>query len=86
MPEKRILLLEDDDLVSVMLETALSTVGYAVDVAMTAAEGWARLAGQRYSLVIADWKLPDGDGSVIADGAAEQGAKAFLMSGYVPDM
>jgi CheY-like chemotaxis protein len=69
-----------------MLETALSTVGYAVDVAMRAAEGWARLAGQSYALVIADWRLPDGDGSVVADGAAELGSKTFLLSGYVLDM
>jgi DNA-binding response OmpR family regulator len=33
LPEKRVLLLEDDEIVATMLEGALSTVGYAVDVA-----------------------------------------------------
>src|SRR5205814_6058376 len=50
------------------------------------AESWARLAAQGYSLVIADWRLPDGDGSVIADGAADLGAKTFIMSGYLPEL
>ena len=36
--------------------------------------------------VIADWRLPDGDGSVIADGAADLGAKTFIMSGYLPEL
>jgi len=36
--------------------------------------------------VIADWRLPDGDGSVIADGAADLGAQTFIMSGYLPEL
>jgi hypothetical protein len=35
-------------------------------------------------LVIADWRLRDGgDGTVIADWAADQGMKTVVMSGYL---
>jgi len=71
MPDKRILLVEDDEGVGALLAVALEGDGYEVDLAKTAAESWARLAAQAYALVIADWRLPDGDGSVIADGAAD---------------
>jgi CheY-like chemotaxis protein len=86
MPEKRILLVEDDADVGELLAVALEGEGYEVDLAKTAAESWARLAAHGYALVIADWRLPDGDGSVIADGAADLGAKTFIMSGYLPEL
>jgi DNA-binding response OmpR family regulator len=86
MPKKRILLVEDDDIVLTMLESALSTVGYAVDTAMTAATARAHLAAISYSLVIADWRLPDGDGAVVADFAAELGAKTVLIGDYGREM
>ena len=36
--------------------------------------------------MIADWRLPDGDGTVIAEAAADLGAKTFVMSGYLFQM
>ena len=86
MPEKRILLVEDDEDVGEVLRIALLEDGYVVDLATTAAEAWRHLAERRYALVVSDWRLPDGDGSVIADGGAELGAKTFIMSGYLPEM
>jgi DNA-binding NtrC family response regulator len=86
MAKKRILLVDDDDIVLTMLESVLSTVGYAVDTAMTAAAARAHLAAISYSLVIADWRLPDGDGAVVADSAAQLGAKTVLISGYGREM
>ena len=83
MAEKRILLVEDESDISAFLTIALRGEGYVVDVAGTAGEAWAYLDAERYALVIADWRLPDGDGSLIADSAAELGAKTFLMSGYL---
>jgi DNA-binding response OmpR family regulator len=83
MVEKRILLVEDEPEISAFLTIALRGEGYVVDVAGTASEAWAYLDAQRYALVIADWRLPDGDGSLIADSAAQLGAKTFLMSGYL---
>jgi DNA-binding response OmpR family regulator len=86
MPEQRILLVEDDEDVGELLAVALEDAGYEVDLAKTAAESWAQLAAHGYALVIADWRLPDGDGSVIADGAADLGAQTFIMSGYLPEL
>jgi DNA-binding NtrC family response regulator len=86
MPDKRILLVEDDEDVGEVLRIALHEAGYPVDLATTAADGWKCLAAHRYALVLSDWRLPDGDGSVIADGGAELGAKTFIMSGYLPEM
>ena len=83
--EQRILLVEDDD-VGVLLTHVLSGEGYLVDLATTNAEAWAHLDAREYALVIADWKLPDGNGMVIADAAAHLGAKTVVMSGYLFQM
>ena len=83
--EQRILLVEDDE-VGVLLMHVLSGEGYRVDLATTTAEAWAHLDAHQYALVIADWKLPDGNGIVIADAAAHLGAKTVVMSGYLFQM
>jgi len=77
------LLVEDDADVRGMLDTALRGAGYEVDPAATAARARSNLDAFRYDLVIADWRLPDGDGLDIADLAADGGAKTILMSGYL---
>ena len=55
-------------------------------VAANAEEAWRRLDTEVYAAVIADWRLPDGDGTLILDWAADQGAHTFLMSGYLFQM
>jgi len=86
MPDKRILLAEDEPEVQQLLSHTLRGEGYVVDVATTAAEAWAHLNTHAYASVIADWRLPDGDGVSIADWAAEQGAHTLVMSGYLFQM
>lgn len=86
MPAKRILLVEDEPLIRDLLAHNLHAEGYAIDAVATATEARARLSRQVYALVIADWRLPDGDGTLIADEAADQGAKTFVMSGYLFQM
>jgi DNA-binding response OmpR family regulator len=86
LSDKRILLVEDEPLIQQLLTHTLISAGYDVDVAMTAEEAWAHLDVHRYAAVIADWRLPDGDGSLIADWAADQGSYTFLMSGYLFQM
>jgi DNA-binding response OmpR family regulator len=71
MAAKRILLVEDETGISDFLTIALRGEGYEVDVAATAAEAWACLDAHCYALVITDWRLPDGDGMVIADAAVQ---------------
>jgi two-component system, NtrC family, response regulator HydG len=86
MAAKRILLVEDETGISDFLTIALCGEGYEVDVAATVAEAWTWLDAHPYELVITDWRLPDGDGMLIADAAAELGAKTLLMSGYLFNM
>jgi len=86
MSVQRILLVEDDDDISELFADALREEGYDVDVAGTVEAAWAHLDAHGYGLAIVDWKLPDGDGTSIADAAAQLGAKTFLMSGYLPKM
>ena len=83
MAEKRILLVEDERPIHELLTHALRAEGYVVDVATTIADAWRELDARPYDLVIADWRLPDGDGTVIADAAAQLGAKTCVMSGYL---
>lgn len=86
MPDTRVLLVEDEAEVRQLLAHSLRSAGYLVDVAASAAEAWARLEDAAYGVVIADWRLPDGDGTLILDWASEQGAHTFLMSGYLFQM
>src|ERR1700690_2239075 len=86
MTGKRILLVEDEGGIQTLLAEVLREENYEVDLAATVREAQKRLAAQTYDLVIADWKLPDGDGRLIADWATELGAKTFVMSGYLSRM
>jgi len=83
MADKRILLVEDERAIHELLTHALRSEGYVVDVATTLAEAWQELDARSYALVIADWRLPDGDGTMIADAAAQLGARTCVMSGYL---
>jgi DNA-binding response OmpR family regulator len=86
LTETRILLVEDEPHIQEPMSHALRRKDYTVDVAATVAEAKACLISQTYDLVIADWRLPDGDGRLIADWAAELGAKTIVVSGYLPHM
>ena len=86
MSQKRILLVEDEPDIHYLMAHVLIDAGYAVDVAETVAAAWQYLDAQTYALVIADWRLPDGDGTVIAEAAAHLGANTLVMSGYLFQM
>jgi DNA-binding response OmpR family regulator len=83
MAEKRILLLEDEAEIGELFHLGLTSSGYVVDIATTIALARQRLAETPYDLVIADLRLPDGDGLQIADQAADLGSKSFILSGYL---
>ena len=86
MSENYILLLEDDEDVAELLVLVLRAAGYIVDLAITVAQAERRLAERGYGLVIADWRLADGDGTIVADRAADLGAKTAILSGYALQM
>ena len=83
MPEKRILLVEDERELREVLALGLRRAGYTVDVAATASEADQLLDQKQYALLIADWRLPDGNGIDLADRAAKLRAKTIIISGYV---
>src|SRR5437763_2814149 len=86
LAEKHILLVDDErDILDLLTEVFLGN-GYSVDSAVTVAEGIALLDRCSYELVISDWRLPDGDGLMVADTAAAIGAKTILMSGHLSQM
>lgn len=86
MPEKRVLLVDDErDILDLLIEL-LSRDGYSVDAATTVAQAMALLDKGSYAMVISDWRLPDGDGLFVADVAATLGAQTMLMSGHLAHM
>ncbi len=58
----RVLTIEDDDDVRLMLRMSLEDAGFAVSEAPTAFDGLARFAADRPDLVLVDLKLPDRSG------------------------
>ena len=78
----RILLVDDEPDVRLVLEHVLIDAGYEVDTTGTASGGRDLLRCRSYDLVVADGKLPDGTGMEIADMAIDGGGKALLITGY----
>lgn len=83
MPEKRVLLVEDERELRELLAAGLRRAGYTVDVAATATEAQQLMQAQSYALVITDWRLPDGNGIDLADAAVKRRAKTLIISGYL---
>ena len=86
MPEKRILLIEDEATTREILTEVLRGEGYEVDSVATAGAARTCLQLIFYALVVADWVLPDGDGTDIADTAAQLGSKTLIVTGYLSDL
>jgi CheY-like chemotaxis protein len=80
----RILLVDDDDLVRDMLQTALSSAGHDVSASADGAHALAALARERFDLVITDLSLPGMSGFDIARGVKRAGPEipVVLLSGW----
>jgi DNA-binding NtrC family response regulator len=78
----RILLVEDDPDVRLVVEHVLIDEGYEVDAAENLQQGRAFLDAQSYDLVLTDGRLPDGIGVDLADTARHNGIPALIMTGY----
>jgi two-component system, OmpR family, phosphate regulon response regulator OmpR len=59
---QRLLLIDDDARLTAMVGDYLRNAGYAVDSALTLADGRARLQAETYDALLLDLMLPDGDG------------------------
>src|SRR5205085_9121135 len=78
----RILLVEDERDVRLIIEHVLIDAGYEVDTAATMTDGRELLKRGSHDLVLADAKLPDGTGMNVCDAAAESGIQCIIITGY----
>lgn len=78
----RILLVEDDPELRILVEHVLLDAAYEVDSCETVEGGSELLDRRDYDLVIADGRLQDGNGMMLADKARELGTAALIMTGY----
>ena len=78
----RILLVEDDADVRVLMEHVLIGDRYEVDPAATVAAADALLRRRHYDLVLADGVLPDGTGMEVARQAQRSGTPAIIITAY----
>jgi DNA-binding response OmpR family regulator len=78
----RILVVEDDPDVGLLIEHVLDSAGYRVDRATTALDSRSLIASNHYDLVLADGVLPDGNGIEVADDATARGMKVLIVTGY----
>jgi len=63
----RLLLVEDNEALSGLLQKGLTGAGFAVDCVQTVSEALAGLARTRFSAIILDLSLPDGDGYAVLE-------------------
>jgi DNA-binding NtrC family response regulator len=79
----RILFVEDDAPVRLLIEDTLRDAGYAVEAAGTVADGQSLLDAGTYDLLLTDGRLPDGSGFSIAAEAAAKGVRVLIYTGYM---
>lgn len=78
----RILLVEDDANVRVLMEHVLLSERYQVDPVATIEAARVLIGRNRYDLVLADGVLPDGSGIDIATEAHRRGIAAIIVTAY----
>jgi DNA-binding response OmpR family regulator len=83
LPRHRILLVDDEAAISLLVARALSAAGYAVDCAGTGADGLTYATSHGYDLVLLDLVMPDLDGRVILERllAARPEQAVLVLSG-----
>ena len=64
--EKRILVVDDDQVVGMSFERVLTNKGYRVDTALSGREAFEKYAGGDFDMVFTDLRMPDQDGLEVA--------------------
>ena len=84
--DKRVLLLDDDELVSTTMSRALVSAGYDVTSANSVSQAIDHLDNEPFQILITDRGLPDGDpGRVVSKFKAVSDGPVLLISGYETD-
>lgn len=80
---KRILVVEDDALIGIVLEDMLAELGYeVVGPILSVAEGLAAVAERAFDLALLDVNLGGADSSPIAEALQAKGVPYVLATGY----
>lgn len=77
--DERILIIEDDEEILLVLKRVLSYEGYIVDTALTGKAGLTLASEQRPDLIILDWMLPKMDGLEVCRRLRKLGNQPILM-------
>jgi len=64
--EKRVLVVDDDQVVGKSFERVLTNKGYRVDTALSGREAFEKYAGADFDMVFTDLRMPDQDGMEVA--------------------
>ena len=75
----RVLLVEDDPDVRLILEGALFNAGYDVKAAANVRDGLSLLDSREFDLLLTDGRLPDGTGIELADTAGAKGTPVVIL-------
>jgi sigma-B regulation protein RsbU (phosphoserine phosphatase) len=54
----RILVVDDDEAIRILLASRLRTLGHEIDTASDGSEAWGKLTSQRSDLLVCDWNMP----------------------------
>ncbi len=89
MSEIRVIIIDDERMITKMLKGFLEDHGFVVNTAETAAEGLDILSRESFDAAIVDLRLPDMDGNMVVARAIEvqPAIKCFIHTGsidYVP--
>src|SRR4051812_16404 len=77
----RVLVIDDNADLAAILAVGLTEAGFACTPARTLADAHRELARAWYDVVVADIRLPDGDGASLSAAAAARGAQCILITG-----
>ena len=88
LPASRVLYIDDDSRVRLVIERLLQSLGQNVDVAESGARGLEMLADNDYDLVITDLGMPDMDGKAVARAikSAQPRLPVVMLTGWAPSL
>ena len=81
MSSKHILLVEDEALIALDIETTLIEAGHRVSSARSRSAAQGLLGKEQFDLAIIDFHLPDGDSATLAQQLNEMGVPFVVCSG-----